>query len=100
MNFMDIKCLDSGHSDAFLMTNLNYLNSKDECKFVISSRDDTGEIINSIELNRKDHWMVGVQFHPEFKSRPYAASPCYTAFIKACIILGYRYHRLSEHQCE
>ncbi|MHA2196523.1 MAG: CTP synthase, partial [Promethearchaeota archaeon] len=26
----------------------------------ISSRDESGEIINSIELNRKDHWMVGV----------------------------------------
>ena len=52
---------------------------------IISSRDNTGKIINSIELNRKDHWMVGVQFHPEFKSRPYSASPCYTAFIKECI---------------
>jgi CTP synthase len=52
---------------------------------VVSSRDKTGNIINSIELNRKDHWMIGVQFHPEFKSRPYAASPCYKAFIEACI---------------
>ncbi len=52
---------------------------------VVSSRDETGEIINSIELNREDHWMVGVQFHPEFKSKPYAPSPCYTAFIKASI---------------
>jgi CTP synthase len=51
----------------------------------ISSRDETGEIINSIELKRTDHWMVGVQFHPEFKSRPYSASPCYAAFIKECI---------------
>ncbi|GAG64592.1 unnamed protein product, partial [marine sediment metagenome] len=53
---------------------------------LVSSRDEKGEIINSIELNRKDHWMVGVQFHPEFKSRPYSASPCYAAFIKECLI--------------
>jgi CTP synthase len=52
---------------------------------VISSRDETGTIINSIELNRKDHWMVGSQFHPEFKSRPYAPAPLYISFIKACI---------------
>ncbi|MBY8984958.1 MAG: CTP synthase [Candidatus Lokiarchaeota archaeon] len=52
---------------------------------IISSRDETGNIINSIELKRTDHWMVGVQFHPEFKSRPYSASPCYAAFIKECI---------------
>ena len=51
----------------------------------VSSRDETKEIINSIELNRADHFMVGVQFHPEFKSRPYNASPAYTAFIEACI---------------
>ena len=60
----------------------------DEAKqkgLIISSRDETGKIINSIELNREDHWMVGVQFHPEFKSKPYSPSPCYTAFIKASI---------------
>ncbi|MFW9821926.1 MAG: CTP synthase [Candidatus Thorarchaeota archaeon] len=52
---------------------------------VISSRDETGEIINSIELNRKDHWIVGTQFHPEFKSRPYKPSPVYYDFIKECV---------------
>ena len=53
---------------------------------VISSRDKTGKIINSIELNRADHWMVGTQFHPEFKSRPYAPNKLYIDFIKACIM--------------
>jgi len=52
---------------------------------LVSSRDKSGKIINSIELNRKDHWMVGTQFHPEFKSRPYKPSPLYFEFIKACI---------------
>ncbi|MFX1445899.1 MAG: CTP synthase [Promethearchaeota archaeon] len=52
---------------------------------VVSSKDETGEIINSIELNRPDHFMLGTQFHPEFKSKPYHPSPCYSAFINACI---------------
>jgi CTP synthase len=51
----------------------------------VSSRDETGKIINSIELDRKDHWMVGTQFHPEFKSRPYNPSPIYLDFINACV---------------
>jgi len=51
----------------------------------VSSRDETGQIINSIELNRSDHFMVGTQFHPEFKSRPYKPSKIYVAFIKECI---------------
>jgi CTP synthase len=51
---------------------------------IVSSRDETGKIINSIELDRADHWMIGTQFHPEFKSRPYAPSKVYYDFIKAC----------------
>jgi CTP synthase len=56
-----------------------------EKRLLVSSRDETGEIINSIELDRKDHWMVGTQFHPEFKSRPYNPSPIYLDFINACV---------------
>jgi len=51
----------------------------------VSSRDITGKIINSIELEREDHWILGTQFHPEFKSRPYKPSPIYFEFIKECI---------------
>jgi CTP synthase len=56
-----------------------------EKELIISSKDQTGTIINSIELNRTDHFMVGTQFHPEFKSKPYQPSPIYFDFIKACI---------------
>jgi CTP synthase len=62
-----------------------YTNEAKEKGLVLSGRDETGKIVNSIELNRKDHWMVGVQFHPEFKSRPWASSPIYADFIKACV---------------
>ncbi|MEX2682569.1 MAG: CTP synthase [Candidatus Sigynarchaeota archaeon] len=50
---------------------------------VISSTDKSGEIINSIEM-AGEQFCVGVQFHPEFKSRPWAPSPIYDAFVKAC----------------
>ena len=56
-----------------------------ENELIISSTDETGDIVNSIELDRKDHWMVGTQFHPEFKSRPYSPSPIYVEFVKECI---------------
>ncbi|MFW9970323.1 MAG: CTP synthase [Candidatus Odinarchaeota archaeon] len=60
----------------------------DEAKqkgLIVSSRDESGKIINSIELDRKDHFIVGTQFHPEFKSRPYNPSPIYLDFINACV---------------
>ena len=37
-------------------------------------------------VERKDHpWFVAVQFHPEFKSRPFTPHPLFTAFIAAAL---------------
>ncbi len=57
--------------------------SPEATRLKVSGRDEKGEIVNAIELVDDDHWMVGTQFHAEFKSRPYAPSPLYRAFIKA-----------------
>jgi CTP synthase len=66
--------------------NVDYFTQEAKDKgMVISSTDKTGKIINSIELDREDHWMVGTQFHPEFKSKPYRFSPAYFGFVKECI---------------
>ncbi|GAB4328360.1 MAG: CTP synthase (glutamine hydrolyzing) [Promethearchaeota archaeon] len=52
---------------------------------VVSARDESGKIVNAIELADPDHFMVGTQFHPEFKSRPYDPSPIYQAFLRAVL---------------
>jgi len=65
--------------------NRKYIEDAEKKGIKVSSRNETGEIINSIELDREDHWMVGTQFHPEFKSKPYKPSPLYFDFIKACV---------------
>ncbi|HPA57329.1 MAG TPA: hypothetical protein PLT70_07865, partial [bacterium] len=31
-------------------------------------------------------WFLGCQFHPEFKSKPFAPHPLFMAFIKASIL--------------
>ncbi len=67
-----------------------YVRRAEEAGLVVSAVDDTGRIINAIELS-SDHWMVGVQFHPEFKSRPNRPSPIYVAFIAE--VLKYKKHR-------
>jgi len=67
IRIMDIKCPDSGHSDAFLMTNLNYLNSKDECKFVISSRDDYRWALDFVYSNSL-HELCTILFSPNTAS--------------------------------
>ena len=37
-------------------------------------------------VERDDHpWFVGVQFHPELKSRPFAPHPLFASFIGAAV---------------
>ncbi len=43
-----------------------------------------GQLVEVVEL--PDHpWFVGCQFHPEFKSRPYAPHPLFSSFIQAAL---------------
>ena len=43
-----------------------------------------GVLPETVEL--KDHpWFIGVQFHPELKSRPFAPHPLYASFIAAAV---------------
>ncbi|OGE83204.1 MAG: CTP synthase [Candidatus Doudnabacteria bacterium RIFCSPLOWO2_01_FULL_44_21] len=50
--------------------------------FIFSGTSPDGRLIEIIEL--KDHpFFVGVQFHPEFKSRPLNPGPLFKDFIKA-----------------
>lgn len=61
-----------------------YAEMAEDAGLVISARDETGKIINAIELNN-NFLITGVQFHPEFKSRPNRPSPVYLAFIKEAL---------------
>lgn len=54
---------------------------------MVSGTLENGHLCEIVEV--KDHpWMVGVQFHPEFKSRPTNAHPLFQSFIKAAIEHG------------
>ena len=51
--------------------------------FIISGTSPNGNLVEIVEI--KDHpFMIGVQFHPEFKSRPQNPHPLFLKFIKAC----------------
>lgn len=51
---------------------------------VIGGINPEKNIVETVELPNHPFY-VGVQFHPEFKSRPNRAHPLFYAFIKACI---------------
>lgn len=51
---------------------------------IISGVTPDGALVESIEWNNHS-WGVGVQFHPEFQSRPTNPHPLFVNFIKACL---------------
>ncbi len=56
----------------------------EEKGLVISGDSPKGDLMEIVEI--KDHpFMVGSQFHPEFKSRPHKPHPLFAAFMKAVV---------------
>jgi len=62
--------------------NNEYRDKLEEEGLIISGVSPDERLVEIIEL--KDHpWFVGVQYHPEFKSRPIKAHPLFREFVKA-----------------
>ena len=62
--------------------NIKYKNDFEKKGLIFSAMSPDGTLPEIIEL--KQHpWFVGVQFHPEFKSRPFTPHPLFSSFIKA-----------------
>jgi CTP synthase len=61
-----------------------YRETLEKAGLVISGDSPKGDLMEIVEL--KNHpFMLGTQFHPEFKSRPLRPHPLFSAFIKACL---------------
>ena len=62
--------------------NNNLKNKFEEKGMIFSGMSPDNQLPEIVEL--KNHpWFIGVQFHPEFKSRPLSAHPLFSSFIKA-----------------
>jgi len=62
--------------------NIKYKNEFEKKGLIFSGLSPDGTLPEIIEL--KNHpWFIGVQFHPEFKSRPFTPHPLFSSFIKA-----------------
>ena len=62
--------------------NIKYKEDFEKKGLIFSALSPDGTLPEIIEL--KNHpWFVGVQFHPEFKSRPFTPHPMFSSFIKA-----------------
>ena len=64
--------------------NINYVNRLSAAGLRFSGMSPDGRLPEIVEL--PDHpWFVGVQFHPELKSKPFAPHPLFASFIRAAV---------------
>ena len=62
--------------------NIKYKDEFEKKGLIFSALSPDGLLPEIIEL--KNHpWFIGVQFHPEFKSRPFTPHPLFSSFVKA-----------------
>ena len=62
--------------------NIKYKKDFEKKGLIFSALSPDGTLPEIVEL--KNHpWFVGVQFHPEFRSRPFTPHPLFSSFIKA-----------------
>jgi CTP synthase len=64
--------------------NVNYRQRLEDAGLHFSGLSPDKRLPEIVEL--RDHpWYIGVQFHPELKSRPFAPHPLFTSFVKAAV---------------
>ena len=64
--------------------NINYREKLENSGLVIAGLSPDGKLPEIVEL--ADHpWFIGVQFHPELKSRPFEPHPLFSSFIEAAV---------------
>lgn len=64
--------------------NNKYKSTLEKCGLVFSGINPDRNLVEIIE-NPKHPWFIGVQFHPEFKSKPLNPHPLFVSFVKASI---------------
>ena len=64
--------------------NVQYRDVFEKADMLFSGMSPGGNLPEIIEY-KKHPWFVGVQFHPELKSRPFAPHPLFASFVKAAL---------------
>ncbi|WP_311028327.1 CTP synthase [Mesorhizobium koreense] len=64
--------------------NIDYKAKLEECGLIFAGMSPDGVLPETVEY--ADHpWFIGVQYHPELKSRPFEPHPLFASFINAAV---------------
>ncbi|MEO0441567.1 MAG: CTP synthase [Pseudomonadota bacterium] len=64
--------------------NKSYVDSLEKTGLIFAGMSPDGELPETVE--RPDHsWFVGVQYHPELKSKPFDPHPLFASFVAAAV---------------
>jgi CTP synthase len=64
--------------------NINYQEDLESAGLMFSGLSPDKELPEIVEL--RDHpWFIGVQFHPELRSKPFDPHPLFSSFIEAAV---------------
>ena len=75
--------IDERHRHRFEV-NIAYKDVLEKVGYKFSGLSPDGELPEIVEIT--DHpWFIGVQFHPELKSKPFAPHPLFESFIEAAV---------------
>ena len=65
--------------------NVDYKDRLEACGLIFSGMSPDGVLPETVEY--ADHpWFIGVQYHPELKSRPFDPHPLFASFIEAALV--------------
>ena len=64
--------------------NIAYAQELEEAGLRFSGMSPSGHLPEIVEIPEHP-WFIGVQFHPEFKSRPKGAHPLFKSYVEAAI---------------
>jgi CTP synthase len=64
--------------------NINYREALEKAGLLFSGLSPDGELPEIVEIPSHP-WFVGVQFHPELKSKPLDPHPLFTSFVAAAV---------------
>ncbi|MDR0958565.1 MAG: CTP synthase [Clostridiales bacterium] len=76
-----VELISERHRHRFEYIN-DFRQTLESAGLIVSGESPDGNIVEAVEIQSHE-FFVGVQFHPEFKSRPNRPHPLFSAFIKA-----------------